>query len=277
MLHLIQQVARRTADAVGRESRLVRALRPAYERTLGIAAGRRGIPWEINGTTYRIDPRYRHQLGAHYDPPVAAFLRDRVRPGAVCVDVGANVGVYVLQFAHWAGDRGRVIAFEPNPAARLVLERHVRFNHLTHRVTIVPAAVGAALGEATLFTFGADGRSRLAKPNRELGEGVTPMVVPVVTLDEHCSAAAVQPDWLLIDIEGFEIAALEGARDIVHARGRDLGIVVEMHPGAWASAGTSRAHAESVLYELGRRTVALTGQSDPLADHGLVSLEFVRG
>jgi FkbM family methyltransferase len=276
MLHLIQQAARRTAEAVGRESAIVRALRPGYERMLGIASGGRGIPWEINGVTYRIDPQHRHRLGADYDPPVAAFLRERVRRGAVCIDVGANVGVYVLQFARWAGKTGRVIAFEPNPVARSVLERHVQLNRLANRVTIVAAAVGAGAGEAVLFASGADGRSRLAEPNRELDGGVvTPIGVQIVTLDEYCSTARLQPDWLLIDIEGFEIAALEGASAIIRSRGRDLGIVVEMHPNVWASARTTRERAESVLRVLGRRPVALTGQSDPLADHGLVFLEHV--
>jgi FkbM family methyltransferase len=275
MLQFIQHAARRTAEAVGRESAIVRAMRPGYERMLGIASGGRGIPWEINGLTYRIDPRQRHRLGANYDAPVAAFLRERIRPGAVCVDVGANVGVYVLQFARWAGDAGRVIAFEPNPAARRVLERHVRLNHLTQRVTVVAAAVGAAAGEAVLFASGEDGMSRLGEPNDELRGATTPIVVPVVTLDDHCRTAGVRPDWLLIDVEGFEIAVLQGAREIIRSRGRALGLVVEMHARVWPSAGMSRARAESVLRDLGLRPVALTGQSDPLADHGLVHLEHV--
>lgn len=275
MLEFIQQAARRTAQAVGRESAIIRALRPGYERMLGIASAGRGIPWEINGVTYRIDPRHRHRLGADYDPSVANFLRDRVRRGAVCIDVGANVGVYVLQFAHWAGDIGRVIAFEPNPVARRVLETHVALNHLRSRVTVVGAAIGAGSGEAVLFASGADGRSRLAEPNRELGEAVKPVVVPIMTLDEYCAAGQLAPDWLLIDIEGFEIAALEGASGVVKARGRDLGIVIEMHPNVWASARTTRERAETVLRELRLRPVALTGQADPLADHGLVYLEHV--
>jgi hypothetical protein len=48
-----------------------------------------------------------------------------------------------------------------------------------------------------------------------------------------------------------------------------------MHARVWPSAGASRAHAESVLRELGLRPVPLTGQSDPLADYGLVHLEHV--
>ena len=275
MLELVQRAARRAADTIGRDSTIVRNLRPGYEWMLGVASGGRGIPWEINGVTYRIDPTQRHRLGASYDAPVAAFLRDRVRPGAVCVDVGANVGVYVLQFAHWSGETGRVIAFEPNPAARVTLQRHITLNGLAGRVTVVAAAVSDEAGEAVLYASGADGRSRLAEPNIELARGVTPIGVPVVTLDEHCMMTRIRPDWLFIDIEGFEIAALRGARALIRALGSALGIVVEMHPSVWASARTSRAQAESLLRELQLRPVALTGQTDPLAEHGLVWLAHV--
>jgi FkbM family methyltransferase len=273
MLQLIQRAARRAAEAVGRDSAAIRALRPGYEWMLGVASGGRGIPWQINGVTYRIDPRYRHRLGGNYDAPVASFLRARVRPGDVCVDVGANVGVYVLQFAHWSGETGRVVAFEPNPGARTALRRHVQLNGLADRVTIVAAAVGAQATEATLFASGTDGRSRLGEANRELGGHVTPLRVPIVTLDEHCAAAQLDPHWLFIDIEGFEIAALQGARALISSRGGALGIVVEMHPNVWDSAKTTRADAESLLRELRLRPVALTGQSDPLGEHGLVHLE----
>src|SRR6186997_2582427 len=78
----LQIAARRAAGLIGRESRLVRRLRPAYESFLDWSAGGRGIPWSINGVTYRIDPHHRHRLGQNYDPPVADFLRNHVRPGA---------------------------------------------------------------------------------------------------------------------------------------------------------------------------------------------------
>lgn len=275
-MSLIQSAARKMSGVLGRESWLVRALRPAYEAALDVSERGRGIAWEINGVEYRVDPRYRHRLGQSYDAPVAAFIRERIKPGAVCIDVGANVGVYVLQFAHWTGERGRVIAFEPSPGAREVLEKHVELNALGGRVEIVAAAVGARSGTATLFADGADGMSRLGAPNELIAERVTEIEVPVVTLDEFCASRGVRPDWLFIDIEGFEIAALAGARELLGGRGGEaLNIVVEMHPNVWSSAETTRASAESVLDELGLRAVALTGQSDPLGEHGLVFLEHV--
>lgn len=269
-MNLVQGVARQVSGLLGRESWLVRRMRPAYESLLGWSG--KGIAWPINGVTYRIDPHHRHRLGQNYDAPVAAFMRERVRPGALCVDVGANVGVYVLQFAHWSAPTGRIIAFEPNPVARMVLEKHLQMNGVAERVTVVPAAVGASCGEATLYAADADGMSRLGEPNKLIADRVSEITVSVLTLDDYCAANRLMPDWLLLDIEGFEIAALKGARELIKNCRRDLGIVVEMHPDLWDSAGTTRAEAETLLTALGLRAVPLTGQSDPLGEYGLVYL-----
>jgi FkbM family methyltransferase len=273
-MNLLQGAARKVSGALGRESWLVKRLRPTYESFLGASTGGQGIPWAINGVTYRVDPHHRHRLGQNYDAPVAAFLRERVKPGALCLDVGANVGVYVLQFAHWSAPRGKVVAFEPNPGARVVLQKHVAMNGLAERVRIVAAAVGEASGEEILYAAEADGMSRLGEPNKALLGRVSEISVPVVTLDEYCRAEDLKPDWLFIDIEGFEIAALAGSRELIRSRQGELGIIVEMHPDVWDSANTTRARAQSLLDELGLRAIPLMGQSDPLGDYGLVCLAY---
>jgi FkbM family methyltransferase len=273
-MNLLQTTARRTSGLLGRESRLIRRLRPAYESFLDWCGDGRGIPWAINGVTYRVDPHHRHRLGQNYDAPVAAFLRERVKPGALCIDVGANVGVYVLQFAHWSAPRGKVVAFEPNPGARVILQKHVAMNGLAERVRIVAAAVGETSGEEILYAAEADGMSRLGEPNKALLGRVCEISVPVVTLDEYCKAENLKPDWLFIDIEGFEIAALAGSRELIQSRQGELGIIVEMHPDVWDSANTTRDRAESLLDQLGLRAMPLTGQSDPLGDYGIVHLAY---
>ena len=100
------------------------------------------------------------------------------------------------------------------------------------------------------------------------------MTVPVTTVDEVCGARGLTPDWIIMDIEGYEAAALEGAREtILKGRGR-LGLIVEMHPTLWAMAGTSREKIETLFAELELRPVGLTGQADPVADYGIVHLKY---
>jgi len=53
-----------------------------------------------------------------------------------------------------------------------------------------------------------------------------------------------------------------------------LTIVVEMHPSVWNSALTTRSDAEAILADLDLYPVPLTGQRDPLADHGSVHLAY---
>jgi FkbM family methyltransferase len=267
-----QTLAAKVATLFGRQSRIIRLVRPGYESVLDWATRRRGIKWDINGVMYRIDPHFRHQMGKDYDAGVASLLRDEVRPGAICFDVGANVGVYVLQFAYWSSPGGRVVAFEPNPDAHEILLKHIRLNGLIDCVETIATAVGAEVGEATLYKAGTDGMSSLGAPNKAIAHLVSPITVPVTTLDDFCESTHVVPDWLLMDIEGFEIAALQGASKLIENRRGRLGIIVEMHPGLWDAAGTSRKDAEHLLSKMGLLCVPLTGQREALREHGLVQL-----
>jgi len=270
LLNLLQGIGRRASAGLGRDSWLVRAARPLYESSLNFFAQNAGVPWQINGETYRIDSRYRHMFGQEYEPAVARFLRDRVRPGDVIFDVGANVGVYVLQLARWTSGDCKIVAFEPNPAARAVLERHVTMNGLTERVMTVPSAVAAAPGEMLLWARDEDGMARLEEPNTLLRADASSQAVSVTTLDAFVAASGVEPRWILMDIEGYEIHALRGARELIgRSRGR-VAFVIEMHPQIWSAAGTPRRMLEDFLEQLHLKVEPITGQGDALKEYGHV-------
>ena len=54
-------------------------------------------------------------LRKEYEPELTDVIRHVVRPGWVCVDVGANIGVITRLLAELTGPNGRVIAFEAFP------------------------------------------------------------------------------------------------------------------------------------------------------------------
>src|SRR5262249_36920553 len=149
------------SGALGRESAVIRALRPAYERLLDLSTGGRGVSRTLNGKeTFYIDPRCRRLFPEIYEPEACDYLRARVQPGAVCLNIGAHVGIYALCLAHWAGPQGRVFAFEPNPQARRLLASNVARNS-PGRIEVSPTAVTAEVGEADFFAASNEGFSRL--------------------------------------------------------------------------------------------------------------------
>jgi FkbM family methyltransferase len=208
---------------------------------------------------------------------VIDYIRHRLPESAVCFVLGANAGLYVLQLAHMVGPKGRVVAFEPNPTTVDVLNRHVAMNGFTGRVTVVPAAVGRVQGSATLFAGVHSMLSRLGDRAPDMEEKPFDVEVPVTTLDAFCTAERLRPDWITMDIEGFEFAALEGARETFRSAGRPLGITAEFHLELWHLSGYDAAGGRRLIADLGFDARPLTGQADLLGDFGLVALEPTAG
>ena len=263
---------RRIIQLLGGESWVTRGLQRIHGSVLRAVYASRAMPRKVNGVPVLVASEHRWYFAPQYDASVAGYLRTRVRPGSVCLSVGANLGMYPLQFAHWSAPSGIVYAFEPNPDTAAALRRHIAMNRLADRVEVVERAISDRPGTATFHSAGLDGMSRLGEPNPGLAGRTRSIEVLVDTLDQFCKDRGLRPAALMMDIEGFEIAALVGARDLFTA-GPPPVTVVEIHPSAWDVAGTSRADLERLLAEYRLRAVALSGQLDPLAKYGHVALE----
>jgi len=161
------------------------------------------------------------------------------------VDVGACHGLFALAFTQ--GRPGAAaLAVEPSPAAWEILEANVRGNPGA-RVTPLRTAVGAAPGTV---------RMRLswhhleALPEDAAGAADTEdgtLSIPLRTLDDLCDESDFRPDILKIDVEGFEIPALRGARRILR-RDRPL-LFLEIHPQRIRELGGSLAELWGLLRE----------------------------
>jgi FkbM family methyltransferase len=128
-------------------------------------------------------------------------------------DVGANAGDKTIQFLSCSD---RVVSVEPSPAAIEILRQ--RFNR-NPRVIIVPKGVGRNKGTASLQMFGgADAyntfSAKWAKHLSSRGErpqkNVTSIVnVPVTTLEQLIQEYG-RPDYVKIDVEGYELEVISG-------------------------------------------------------------------
>ena len=229
-----------------------------------LQTGGRGLPCTLpGGERVRALPEHRYLSWNHQE--YAAF-KEAISPGMVALDVGANVGAYSMLLGQWVGGAGRVFAFEPSPPAFNGLVRHLSLNGLAGVVRPIEAAVGEREAQAEFLMRGTGGEGRLAAPDER---GPARMKVPVVTVDGFCAREGIDPDFIKIDVEGWELAVLRGARETIRRRGRALALFVEMHPSAWPLLGTSR---ESLLDELRVQRLApesLSGAGDLWAVEGV--------
>ena len=267
----LQNLARGVSGVLGRESAVIRALRPGYERLLDTVTGGRGFRRRVNDDLeFWVDPKYRGYFPEVYEPEVYRFLRENVKPGEVSLNVGAHMGIFAMTLAASSQPGGSVYAFEPNPETRTALESHIRRNRFEETVHIVPIAVSDRAGESAFFAADRHGFSRLGAPNPEREETHSEVRVPITTIDDFCRERQIAPDWIVMDIEGYEVGALKGARGTIATY--DPGLVIEMHPPLWEVSGSSRVEMEHLLDELRLVATPLMGQKDPLGEYGVVRL-----
>ncbi|MFA9444668.1 FkbM family methyltransferase [Egicoccus sp. AB-alg6-2] len=151
------------------------------------------------------------------------LLRRLVRPGDVCIDVGAAGGAHLLVMARAAGPTGRVLGFEPRPGSLAVLRRLVRLARLADRVELHQVALADEAGtlplripvvptRAHFHGSAADRRSTAAfsrLPHREIE-------VPTARLDDVVETAGLaRVDLIKCDVEGAELRVLAGAGHVL--------------------------------------------------------------
>jgi FkbM family methyltransferase len=209
------------ARARGGVGRRLKHVRDALEWKAAQALWDRG-PWCRNrwGHLYQAISlsEYHYIRDGNPETHEARLLERLLRPGMTVVDVGANHGLFSLEAAHFVGPHGRIHAFEPAPRTRERFTENVRVNGLDGLVRIFPHALGEHPGSARLRVHHElSGLNSLAQEdivwNRSRLVADELVSVPVVTLDDHAEAAGLNwIDFLKIDVEGFELAVLRGAK-----------------------------------------------------------------
>ncbi|MCL4768134.1 MAG: FkbM family methyltransferase [Hyphomicrobiaceae bacterium] len=194
--------------------------------------------------------------------------------GDTIIDVGAHAGQYAILLAALCGKSGQVIAFEPDPHARELLERNLALNPTIKRPVVESYAVSDSSGEAVLFSRRGDSQSSLVKAGvKQAPSALETIRVSLVTLDSYLSQNGLPaPRWLKIDAEGAEIRILRGAGEVLRGATK---IVCELHPYAWSEFGNTLAELKELASQSGRKIRYLDQNSEIVneARYGAVILE----
>jgi FkbM family methyltransferase len=155
------------------------------------------------------DPDFGANIYHHrqYEEPVRQVVRDHLREGHVCIDIGANIGVMTFLAASLVGASGRVIAVEPNPANVQLLYRSIVLNGFTN-VEVLPLA---ASNTRSVFSLTGRSNTHLVGPREPAAGG---HFVQSIALDQWLGDLP-RLDFVKLDIEGHEPPALEGMWQLV--------------------------------------------------------------
>jgi FkbM family methyltransferase len=154
--------------------------------------------------------------------PEMTFLRDNlIQPDDVVFECGAHHGFTTILISKWVGEEGRVIAFEPVPHNTEIIQKNIELNHLNN-VLLVKKAVGSTKGKVYLSGHSS---SSIVK-----GGGIE---TDITYVDEY---AHFKPTLLKIDVEGYEVEVLKGAKNILATRPK---LSIEIHSPASLAAYNS--------------------------------------
>lgn len=177
-------------------------------------------------------------LFAHtWEPAETAIFKRYIKEGMTVIDAGAYIGYFSILSSRLVGNTGAVYSFEPSPDNAAVLRKNVELNSCIN-IRVIQQAVSNCIGQATFY------------PNPQNSSGSTmfnnystvrkaedpKIVVPTTTLDKIVGDSKV--DFVKMDIEGGETAALKGMQGIIK-NNPELKMIVELFPIGLKRVGSS--------------------------------------
>lgn len=147
--------------------------------------------------------------------PLLTCAKELLRSDACILDVGSNVGLTAIGFDQLVPN-GRIFAFEPSPRNYELLRKNLDQNACS-RVEAINKAVGSGDGEVTFFDvrqYGAGSFAVRDEAQLAVQHHSEEMIkVPCISIDGFVEDRSLdRVDLIKIDVEGFEIDVLEGAR-----------------------------------------------------------------
>ena len=149
-----------------------------------------------------------------HEPLNTKIISKMLKKGMTCIDIGGNIGYYVLLERQLVGEEGKIIAIEPLPRNFHYLKKNIQLQNFEN-ISTFNFACGDKEGKATFFINKksngckviADGEK---PPDSSLGTLGEVSVKRLDTLVEELKLENV--DFVRMDAEGYELHIIRGLK-----------------------------------------------------------------
>jgi len=176
-----------------------------------------------------------------------------VSKDGVVLDVGGNIGAVAIYLAAKVGAAGQVITYEPDERNLALFRRNLEANGSPAQVQLVPKGISNREGTLEFFS-GGNYTSSFQKTDyvQRAADKYNVVRIPVTTLDAEAARLNLRRlDFIKMDIEGSEVAALQGAQATLQRFHPP--IIVETHI---VNGQSTAAAVEKLLAQVGYRNIA---------------------
>jgi FkbM family methyltransferase len=200
-----------------------------------------------------------------------SFVRE-ITPDAVLFDIGAHFGLFSLAVLHYGGSKAISIAVDPSPMATRFIRTQAELNRVSDRLHTVQAAVSDQVGWQPMVAVGilSSGYYVPASKDHTAGELTS---TPTTTLDQLVQDFDLWPTHVKIDVEGDELAVINGGSEILSQDRAPL-LFVELHNEMVRQNAGHPQETLSRLRSFGYQTFATNG--DVLNDQAILDCPLIR-
>lgn len=191
----------------------------------------------IHGFKILVDPfldkGLERQLFIHgtYEEGTLKIMNYILKDNSVFMDIGSNIGLMSLHAAQIMSGSGKVLSFEPLSSTYDILRQNIKLNNFVN-IEAVNIAIGSINGSVNIYDNIAinRGSASLLKPNHTESRNQIRIKSIDKYIEEHQISSNI--DCIKIDVEGWELEVLKGAKKTLSGPNAPICIVEcsTLHP-----------------------------------------------
>lgn len=162
------------------------------------------------------------------------ILEKVLKPGMTVLDIGANIGYYLLMEQSLIGQKGKIIAVEPSPSNVVLLKNNIELNNYDG-VIVIEGAVSDVITSRTLYLAEQSNLNTFHAVGSGIpylsGETVEVMTYTVPDIAEKHGI----PNIIRMDVEGHEVEVINGMLDAIREKSLRPIILFETHLTRYSS------------------------------------------